>query len=97
MCRKPDDLKYVLAHLAELVVKEVHGAGGYGMLVGPAPRKAEIEDFRPRCWPTRQLHRPADAGLSTCPTFVESGIAPRHIDLRPFVLSGRGADGARAA
>lgn len=88
--RKPDDLAYVLEHLAELVVKEVHGAGGYGMLVGPAATKAEIEEFRAII-----IARPADyiaqptLCLSSCPTFVESGIAPRHIDLRPFVLSGR--------
>ena len=90
MCRKADDLKYVLAHLGELVVKEVHGAGGYGMLVGPAASKAEIEEFRAQLLanPTNYIAQPTLA-LSTCPTFVESGIAPRHIDLRPFVLSGK--------
>ena len=87
--RKPDDLKYVLAHLPELVVKEVHGAGGYGMLVGPASSKAEIEDFRARivAAPEKYIAQPTLA-LSNCPTFVEAGIAPRHLDLRPFVLSG---------
>ena len=90
MLRKPDDLKYVLAHLSELVVKEVHGAGGYGMLVGPASTKAEIEDFRARiiAAPEKYIAQPTLA-LSNCPTFVESGIAPRHLDLRPFVLSGK--------
>ena len=90
MLRKPDDLKYVLAHLPELVVKEVHGAGGYGMLVGPASTKAQIEDFRKRieAAPEKYIAQPTLA-LSACPTFVESGVAPRHIDLRPFVLSGR--------
>lgn len=89
MCRKKDDLAYVLDHLAELVVKEVHGAGGYGMLVGPAATKTEIEDFRKilEAHPERYIAQPTLA-LSACPTFVESGIAPRHIDLRPFVLSG---------
>ncbi|QSI76980.1 MULTISPECIES: circularly permuted type 2 ATP-grasp protein [Niveibacterium] len=89
MLRKPDDLAYTLDHLAELVVKEVHGAGGYGMLVGPASTKAEIEAFRQRiiAAPEKYIAQPTLA-LSTCPTFVESGIAPRHIDLRPFVLSG---------
>ncbi len=89
MLRKPDDLKYVLAHLPELVVKEVHGAGGYGMLVGPASSKAEIENFRARivAAPEKYIAQPTLA-LSNCPTFVESGIAPRHLDLRPFVLSG---------
>jgi uncharacterized circularly permuted ATP-grasp superfamily protein len=89
-CRKPDDLAYTLAHLPELVVKEVHGAGGYGMLVGPASTSAEIEAFRLRLIdkPAGYIAQPTLA-LSACPTFVEAGIAPRHIDLRPFVLSGK--------
>jgi uncharacterized circularly permuted ATP-grasp superfamily protein len=89
MLRKPDDLAYTLDHLAELVVKEVHGAGGYGMLVGPASTKAEIEDFRKRILasPEKYIAQPT-LSLSTCPTYVDAGIAPRHIDLRPFVLSG---------
>jgi uncharacterized circularly permuted ATP-grasp superfamily protein len=89
-CRKPADLAYTLAHLPELVVKEVHGAGGYGMLVGPASTKAEIEAFRERlvARPNTYIAQPTLA-LSACPTFVEAGLAPRHIDLRPFVLSGR--------
>jgi uncharacterized circularly permuted ATP-grasp superfamily protein len=89
-CRKPDDLAYTLAHLAELVVKEVHGAGGYGMLVGPASTKDEIEAFRALLLarPEGYIAQPTLA-LSACPTFVDAGIAPRHIDLRPFVLSGR--------
>lgn len=89
-CRKPDELSYVLAHLGELVVKEVHGAGGYGMLVGPTASAAEIEAFRARllAYPQGYIAQPTLA-LSTCPTFAEAGIAPRHIDLRPFVLSGR--------
>ena len=90
LCREADDLKYVLAHLDELVVKEVHGAGGYGMLVGPAASKQEIEDFRAALLanPAGYIAQPTLA-LSSCPTFVDSGIAPRHIDLRPFVLSGK--------
>ena len=89
MCRKPEDLQYVLAHLDELVVKEVHGAGGYGMLIGPAATRAEIEDFRRALVadPARYIAQPT-LSLSSCPTFVDSGLAPRHIDLRPFVLSG---------
>ncbi|MEQ9106846.1 MAG: circularly permuted type 2 ATP-grasp protein [Limnobacter sp.] len=88
-CRKPDHLKEVLAKLPELVVKEVHGAGGYGMLVGPASTKEQIEDFRKKLVsdPAKFIAQPTLA-LSTCPTFVESGLAPRHIDLRPFILSG---------
>jgi uncharacterized circularly permuted ATP-grasp superfamily protein len=90
LCREADDLKYVLDHLGELVVKEVHGAGGYGMLVGPAASKKEIADFRDALLanPAGYIAQPTLA-LSTCPTFVDSGIAPRHIDLRPFVLSGK--------
>jgi uncharacterized circularly permuted ATP-grasp superfamily protein len=90
LCRAADDLSYVLDHLSELVVKEVHGAGGYGMLVGPAASRGEIAAFK-----TALLANPANyiaqptLSLSTCPTFVENGIAPRHIDLRPFVLSGK--------
>jgi uncharacterized circularly permuted ATP-grasp superfamily protein len=89
-CRKPDDLKYTLANLDKLVVKEVHGAGGYGMLVGPAATKAEIEEFRQvlLAKPDGYISQPT-LSLSSCPTYVESGIAPRHIDLRPFVLSGK--------
>ena len=88
--RNPDDLRYTLEHLDELVVKEVHGAGGYGMLVGPAASKAEIEDFRARilATPGNYIAQPT-LSLSTCPTFVESGLAPRHIDLRPYILCGR--------
>ena len=90
LCREPGDLKYVLDHLDELVVKEVHGAGGYGMLVGPASTQAEIKAFRAQLLarPSNYIAQPTLA-LSTTPTFVESGIAPRHIDLRPFVLSGK--------
>jgi uncharacterized circularly permuted ATP-grasp superfamily protein len=90
LCREADDLKYVLANLGELVVKEVHGAGGYGMLVGPASTQVEIEAFRLQLLarPSNYIAQPTLA-LSTTPTFVEAGIAPRHIDLRPFVLSGK--------
>lgn len=88
LCRKPDDLRYVLEHLQELVVKEVHGAGGYGMLIGPAATTAELEDFRNalRANPAGYIAQPT-LSLSSCPTMVQAGIAPRHIDLRPFVLS----------
>jgi uncharacterized circularly permuted ATP-grasp superfamily protein len=90
MCRNKDDLAYTLANLKDLVVKEVHGAGGYGMLVGPASTKAEIEEFRAALLanPSGYIAQPT-LSLSSCPTFVESGIAPRHIDLRPFVLSAK--------
>ena len=89
-CRKPDELSYVLANLSELVVKETQGSGGYGMLIGPAATQAEIEEFRAKltAHPAAYIAQPTLA-LSTCPTFVAAGIAPRHIDLRPFVLSGK--------
>jgi len=85
-----DDLKYVLANLPELVVKEVQGSGGYGMLVGPAATKVELEAYRARIIgnPAEFIAQPTLA-LSTCPTFVQSGVAPRHVDLRPYVLSGK--------
>ena len=90
LCRNKEDLQYTLANLKDLVVKEVHGAGGYGMLVGPASTSAEIEDFRRVLLanPSGYIAQPT-LSLSTCPTYVESGVAPRHIDLRPFVLSGK--------
>ena len=90
ICRNSEDLGYTLANLKDLVVKEVHGAGGYGMLVGPAATQAEIEDFRRAIIanPSGYIAQPT-LSLSTCPTYVESGVAPRHIDLRPFVLSGK--------
>jgi uncharacterized circularly permuted ATP-grasp superfamily protein len=89
-CRISEDLQYTLAHLKDLVVKEVHGAGGYGMLVGPAATQAEIEAFRQVLLanPAGYIAQPT-LSLSTCPTYVDQGIAPRHIDLRPFVLSGK--------
>ncbi|NND81858.1 MAG: circularly permuted type 2 ATP-grasp protein [Gammaproteobacteria bacterium] len=89
-CSEPDDLNYVLDKLPELVVKEVHGSGGYGMLVGPASTKQEIEDYRKRI-----LADPADfiaqptLALSTTPTYVDQGLVPRHVDLRPYCLVGK--------
>jgi uncharacterized circularly permuted ATP-grasp superfamily protein len=89
-CREPDQLKYVLENIDKLVVKEVHGSGGYGMLIGPAADKKTIENFaaKVKASPEGFIAQPTLA-LSTCPTFVEEGIAPRHVDLRPFVLTGR--------
>lgn len=88
-CRKPEELAYVLEHLDELVVKAVHGSGGYGMLVGPHASAAQLSEFRSllRARPQDYIAQPTLA-LSTVPTFVEQGIAPRHVDLRPFVLMG---------
>ena len=89
-CREPEHLSYVLDHLPELVVKEVHGSGGYGMLIGPSASKVAIEQFRAKLKtaPENFIAQPTLA-LSTSPTCVESGVAPRHVDLRPFVLTGR--------
>jgi uncharacterized circularly permuted ATP-grasp superfamily protein len=89
-CREAEHLSYVMDHLHELVVKEVHGSGGYGMLVGPQADKNAIETFRAkiRYSPKDFIAQPTLA-LSTCPTCVKEGVAPRHVDLRPFVLTGR--------
>ena len=88
-CGKADDRKYVMENLGELVVKEVRGSGGYGMLVGPHSTKAEQEAYaeRIKAAPEEFIAQPTLA-LSTCPTFVDSGVAPRHVDLRPIVLTG---------
>jgi uncharacterized circularly permuted ATP-grasp superfamily protein len=90
MCRNKDELEYVISNMKDLVVKEVHGAGGYGMLIGPAATQAEIEDFKKAVLakPDGYIAQPT-LSLSSSPTFVDAGIAPRHIDLRPFVLSGK--------
>jgi uncharacterized circularly permuted ATP-grasp superfamily protein len=89
-CKRPEDLEYVLDKMPELVVKEVQSSGGYGMLVGPAANAAQVDAFRARVRanPANYIAQPT-LSLSTCPTFVAQGIAPRHVDLRPYVLSGR--------
>jgi len=88
-CREKEDLSYVLSHLDELVVKEVHGSGGYGMLIGPTSTREQIESFRAKLMksPESFIAQPTLA-LSTCPTATKAGLAPRHVDLRPFVLTG---------
>ncbi len=88
-CAKPDDLGHVLDNLGDLVVKEVHGSGGYGMLVGPKSTKAQIAAFARliRENPGNYIAQPTLA-LSTCPSFVAEGVAPRHVDLRPYCLVG---------
>jgi len=93
-CAEKDSLTYVLDNLAELVVKEVHGSGGYGMLIGPTSSKKEIEAFaaKLRAKPDNYIAQPTLA-LSTVPIFTKAGLAPRHVDLRPFVLvSPKGID-----
>jgi len=86
-CSDPESLAYVLDNLAELVVKEVHGSGGYGMLVGPAASKRELADFTAKLKraPAKYIAQPTLA-LSTVPILTKKGLAPRHVDLRPFVL-----------
>ena len=93
-CSEPDALKYVLDNLADLVVKEVHGSGGYGMLVGPAASRKELADFadKLKAKPGNYIAQPT-LSLSTVPIFTKKGLAPRHVDLRPFVLvSPKGID-----
>jgi len=89
-CGKPDDLAYVLEHLGELVVKEVHGSGGYGMLIGPRSTQAEIEAYaaRVRANPIEFIAQPT-LDLSTSPTLGETGIVGRHVDFRPYCLVGK--------
>jgi uncharacterized circularly permuted ATP-grasp superfamily protein len=93
-CREQEALSYVLDNLHELVVKEVNGSGGYGMLVGPHATAEACEHFKSRILtsPDNYIAQPTLA-LSTSPIFTEKGLAPRHVDLRPFVLTGR--DGVR--
>ena len=88
-CREPAALSHVLANIGDLVVKEVNGSGGYGMLVGPHATKAQREAFaeKVKAHPDNYIAQPTLA-LSTVPCFVDEGLAPRHVDLRPFVLSG---------
>lgn len=93
-CREPDSCRYVLENLADLVVKEVNGSGGYGMLVGPHATRDQIDLFaaKIRSDPSNYIAQPC-LSLSTCPTYFDTGVSPRHVDLRPFVLTG--ADGVR--
>ncbi|MBD0864810.1 MAG: circularly permuted type 2 ATP-grasp protein [Rhodobacteraceae bacterium] len=87
-CSEPDALAYVLDNLSDLVVKEVHGSGGHGMLVGPAASKKETAAFRAKLVvaPATYIAQPTLA-LSTVPILTKSGLAPRHVDLRPFALA----------
>ena len=86
-CSEPDSLSYVLDNLSELVVKEVHGSGGYGMLIGPTASRRELSLFRKKLMaaPDNYIAQPT-LSLSSVPIFTKAGLAPRHVDLRPFVL-----------
>jgi len=90
LLRDPKDLAYALDHLEDLVVKETQGSGGYGMLVGPTASREEREKYRRRILdaPERFIAQPT-LSLSQVPTFCGDALAARHIDLRPYVLSGR--------
>src|SRR5205807_3422688 len=89
ICREPDALAYTLANLDKLVVKPVGESGGYGLLVGPAATRAEIEQFRARLArdPANYISQPT-LKLSVAPTLTDDGVAPRHVDLRPFAITG---------
>ena len=88
-CREPKDLSYVLERLDQLVVKEVNGSGGYGMLIGPHASQAQRDLFaaKLKADPSNYIAQPT-LKLSTCPASFDDGVSPRHVDLRPFVLSG---------
>jgi uncharacterized circularly permuted ATP-grasp superfamily protein len=90
ICARPDDAKYTLDHLDELVVKAVNESGGYGMLMGPSSTAAQRADFaiKIRANPRNYIAQPV-VTLSTCPTWVDGGVAPRHVDLRPYIITGR--------
>ena len=90
ICARPDDLHYTVNHLAELVVKAVNESGGYGMLMGPWSTVAQQNEFRAKILdnPRNYIAQPV-VSLSTCPTWTDEGMAPRHVDLRPYIVSGR--------
>ncbi|MDR3636938.1 MAG: circularly permuted type 2 ATP-grasp protein [Isosphaeraceae bacterium] len=89
ICDRPADRAYVLGHLDELVVKAVNESGGYGMLMGPSSTKAQRAEFaeKIRANPRNYVAQPV-VTLSTCPTWTDEGMAPRHVDLRPYIVSG---------
>jgi uncharacterized circularly permuted ATP-grasp superfamily protein len=90
ICDRPQDCLYVLEHLSELVVKAVNESGGYGMLMGPFSTEKDRAEFREKIKtnPRNYVAQPV-VTLSTCPTWTEDGLAPRHVDLRPYIVSGK--------
>ncbi|MBJ3784765.1 circularly permuted type 2 ATP-grasp protein [Devosia sediminis] len=88
-CTDEKQRAWVLENIADLVVKEVHGSGGYGMMVGPTATEAQHEEFRQKiiARPDNYIVQPT-LDLSTCPTHIDGNVAPRHVDLRPYVLVG---------
>ena len=89
ICDRKKDLLYVLDHLEELVVKAVNESGGYGMLMGPSSTADKRREFRAKILanPRNYIAQPV-VTLSTCPTWTDEGLAPRHVDLRPYIVSG---------
>ena len=89
LCRQPEGLEYTLDNLESLVVKQVGGSGGYGMLIGPHATKGEREDFAKEIIanPKNYISQPV-LDLSRAPCFIDNQFQPRHVDLRPFVLRG---------
>ena len=89
ICARPVDMAYVLDHLGELVVKAVNESGGYGMLMGPWSTRAQRVEFHEkiRANPRNYIAQPV-VTLSACPTWTDDGLAPRHVDLRPYIVSG---------
>ena len=87
-CREKEALDYVLENIDKLVVKEAQGSGGYGMLIGPHACERELALFKDKIIATPHLYiAQPTLELSVSPTLTEQGVAERHIDLRPFVLS----------
>jgi uncharacterized circularly permuted ATP-grasp superfamily protein len=89
ICREADALKYTLEHLAELVVKPVGEAGGYGITIGPRATKEELDDCRTKLLadPANYISQPT-ISLSVSPTLIGNAVEPRHVDLRPFAITG---------
>jgi uncharacterized circularly permuted ATP-grasp superfamily protein len=90
ICARRDDLLYVVDHLEELVVKAVNESGGYGMLMGPSSTAEKRAEFREKIIanPRNYIAQPV-VTLSVCPTWTDEGLGPRHVDLRPYIVSGR--------
>jgi uncharacterized circularly permuted ATP-grasp superfamily protein len=90
ICARDEDRRYTLDHLDELVVKAVNESGGYGMLMGPMSTAAQRAEFaaKVRANPRNYVAQPVVI-LSTCPTWTDEGVSPRHVDLRPYIITGR--------
>ncbi len=91
ICREKDALQYTLDHLDELVVKPVGESGGYGITIGPKATREQLDEARAALLanPSNFIAQPM-ISLSVCPTLGETGLVPRHVDLRPFAITGKG-------